>query len=210
MFSADVLTFREFMMGEPLPLATLQQVVLEFLRRARRCGRLRGAGRECLCERATHDARPRSSHRPTRSGSRRNCVPICGSGSTLPCAYAVSVEGGGCVCFRCARLATVTWWTCALLRPYQERNASRGVLVLAPADLIASKVVAYYQRRGQPKSGTDWRDLAMLLLTFPALKCDPGPVGECLQAAGAAPEVLAAWQAVVAQDIRPPEEDEEF
>jgi hypothetical protein len=32
MFSADVLTFREFMMGEPLPLATLQQAVLEFLR----------------------------------------------------------------------------------------------------------------------------------------------------------------------------------
>ena len=32
MFSADVLTFREFMMGEPLPLATLHQAVLEFLR----------------------------------------------------------------------------------------------------------------------------------------------------------------------------------
>ena len=32
MFGADVLTFREFMMGEPLPLATLQNAVLEFLR----------------------------------------------------------------------------------------------------------------------------------------------------------------------------------
>ena len=32
MFGADVLTFREFMMGEPLPLATLQHAVLEFLR----------------------------------------------------------------------------------------------------------------------------------------------------------------------------------
>lgn len=92
--------------------------------------------------------------------------------------------------------------------PGAERIA--GVLVLAPAALIASKVLAYHQRRGQPKSGTDWRDLAVLLLTFPALKCDPGPVGECLHTAGAAPEVLAAWQAVVAQDIRPTEEDEEF
>lgn len=32
MFGADVLTFREFMMSEPLPLATLQKSVLEFLR----------------------------------------------------------------------------------------------------------------------------------------------------------------------------------
>jgi hypothetical protein len=92
--------------------------------------------------------------------------------------------------------------------PEAERIA--GVLVLAPAELIASKVIAYHQRRGQPKSGTDWRDLAMLLLTFPALKCDPGPVRERLQAAGATPEVLAAWQAVVCQDIRPPEEDEDL
>lgn len=81
---------------------------------------------------------------------------------------------------------------------------------MAPADLIASKVIAYQQRRGQPKSGTDWRDLAMLLLTFPALKCDPGPVVERLRAAGADPEVLTVWKALVAQEIRPAEEDEEY
>jgi hypothetical protein len=61
------------------------------------------------------------------------------------------------------------------------------VLVVAPADLIAGKVIAYHQRRGQPKSGTDWRDVAMLLLTFPELKRDPGRVRDCLLAAGAAP-----------------------
>jgi len=32
MFRADVLTFREFIMGAPIPLDTLQQAVLEFLR----------------------------------------------------------------------------------------------------------------------------------------------------------------------------------
>jgi Nucleotidyl transferase AbiEii toxin, Type IV TA system len=92
--------------------------------------------------------------------------------------------------------------------PLAERIA--GVLVMAPAELIASKVIAYHQRRGQPKSGTDWRDLAMLLLTFPNLKRDPGPVNDRLHAAGADQEVLAAWKALVAQEIRPPEEDEEF
>ena len=60
------------------------------------------------------------------------------------------------------------------------------------------------------KIGHDWRDLVLMLLTFPALKCDHGPVGECLQAAGAAPEVLAAWKALVAQDIRRTQEDEAF
>ena len=74
-----------------------------------------------------------------------------------------------------------------------------GVLVLAPATFIASKVIAYQQRRGQPKSGTDWRDLALLLLTFPDLKCDTGPVVEQLHAAGATSEVLAVWHELVIQ-----------
>ena len=38
-----------------------------------------------------------------------------------------------------------------------------GVLVIAPVAIIAGKVQVYYQRRGQHKSGTDWRDLALLL-----------------------------------------------
>ncbi len=81
---------------------------------------------------------------------------------------------------------------------------------MAPAELIASKVVAYHQRRGQPKSGTDWRDLAMLLMTFPPLNSDSGPVSERLQAMGAAPEVLAEWKSLVAQEIRPTEEDGDY
>jgi hypothetical protein len=84
------------------------------------------------------------------------------------------------------------------------------VLVIAPADLIAGKVIAYHQRRGRPKSGTDWRDLAMLLLTFPELKHGPGPVRDCLRAAGADPLVLAVWEELVAQLIQPADEEGEF
>ena len=46
---------------------------------------------------------------------------------------------------------------------------------MSPPELIAHKVIAYHARRGQPKAGTDWRDLAMLLLTFPELKKEKGP-----------------------------------
>jgi len=84
------------------------------------------------------------------------------------------------------------------------------VLVVMPAELIAGKVIAYHQRRGKPKSGTDWRDLAMLLLTFPELKRDSGAVLERLQAAGADQAVLEVWKELVAQEIMPPNEDDEF
>jgi hypothetical protein len=84
------------------------------------------------------------------------------------------------------------------------------VLVIAPPELIASKVISYYRRRGKPKSGTDWRDIAMLLLQFPDLKGKAGPVADAIRAAAVEPEVLATWNDLVAQEIKPPDADEEF
>ena len=84
------------------------------------------------------------------------------------------------------------------------------VLVMSPAELIASKVIGYSARRGKPKSGTDWRDIAMLLLTFPELKNQTGDVMDHLQAAGVGEEVFAVWQELVALEIEPEDEDEEF
>ncbi len=92
--------------------------------------------------------------------------------------------------------------------PPSQRIAK--VLVASPEELIALKVIAYYQRRGQPKSGTDWRDVAMLLLTFPELKRDDGPVTECLKAEGAGEEVLNLWRDLVKQEIQSTAEDDEF
>lgn len=90
-----------------------------------------------------------------------------------------------------------------------ETRLIAQVLVIAPVDLIASKVVSYAQRRGSPKSGTDWRDLGMLL-SFPDFKRDSGPVTDLLLAMGAAPGVLDVWHDLVAQDIQPGNEDDEF
>jgi len=50
----------------------------------------------------------------------------------------------------------------------------------------------------------------MLLLTFPELKCKAGPVAERLHAANADPAVFTVWQELVVQDIRLPDEDDEF
>ncbi|MGD2182941.1 nucleotidyl transferase AbiEii/AbiGii toxin family protein [Lusitaniella coriacea] len=82
------------------------------------------------------------------------------------------------------------------------------VLVMSPTALIASKVISFHQRRGKPKSGTDWRDLAMLLLAFPELKRESGEVLEDLSAAGASEPILALWREVVAMEIESEEEDD--
>ena len=81
--------------------------------------------------------------------------------------------------------------------------------MMAPAELIASKVISYYQRQGKPKSGTDWRDLAMLLLAFPELKQESGEVLNCLTAVGASEPILELWREVVEMAIKP-EEDEGY
>ncbi len=84
------------------------------------------------------------------------------------------------------------------------------VLVMSPPALIAHKVVSYHGRRGQPKAGTDWRDLAMLLLTFPELKEEQGAVRQALGSMNASEEALKTWGQLVAQEIVQPEEDGEF
>ena len=84
------------------------------------------------------------------------------------------------------------------------------IQVMAPADLIASKVIAYHQRRGKPKSGTDWRDVTMLLLTFPELKTQKGDVTDRLHKLHTDPVVLEVWQELVSQEIEPEDDDDDW
>ena len=92
--------------------------------------------------------------------------------------------------------------------PPSQRIAQ--VLVVLPEELIALKVIAYHLRRGQPKSGTDWRDIAMLLLAFPDLKISDGLVAERLRAENAGEEVMKLWQELVNQKIQMMDEDDGF
>lgn len=209
MFSPGVLTFQEFVMQESLPLATLQSAVLEFLR-GRDDVAVFGAQAvnayvheprmtqdiDLISPRAAEFAQELRDHMSQQFHIAVRVREIGeGRGYRL---YQVQKSGN-------RHLVDV--------RPVQKLPATQRiaeVLVIAPGDLVAHKVMAYHQRRGNPKSGTDWRDLAMLLLTFPDLKRDPGPVTERLQAMGAPPEILAVWKELVAQEIKPADEDDEF
>jgi hypothetical protein len=92
--------------------------------------------------------------------------------------------------------------------PHAERI--EDVLVTSPPDLVAQKVISYHARRGQPKAGTDWRDLAMLLLAFPELKKEQGVVSDALLSMDANEEVTKTWRELVVQEIVKPKDDAEF
>jgi len=84
------------------------------------------------------------------------------------------------------------------------------VMVISPPELIAYKVIAYHARRGQPKAGTDWRDLAMLLLTFPELKKEQGPVSEAVKSLSAKDDVMKTWRELVEEELIEPDEENKF
>ncbi|HSE16524.1 MAG TPA: nucleotidyl transferase AbiEii/AbiGii toxin family protein [Pyrinomonadaceae bacterium] len=99
------------------------------------------------------------------------------------------------------------------LRPIEtlpQAELIDGIKVVTAAELIARKVISLHSRRGQPKSGTDWRDVAMLFLAFPDLKNESGPVSKILNSLGATEEEMRTWSEVVKQEISKPDDDSEF
>lgn len=206
-FGDGALTFQEFIMQEPLPLATIQDAVLEFLR-GREDAVLFGAqavNAYVDAPRMTQDVDLLSPRAQELAFELRDHLA-----RRFHIALRVRKLGEGRA-YRLFQVRKPRNRHLADLRAVAELPPAErvsGVLVVTPAELIASKVIALQRRRGQPKSGTDWRDLAMLLLKFPELKRQPGPVDDRLRAAGAGAEVFAAWKDLVAQEILA--EDDEF
>ena len=81
------------------------------------------------------------------------------------------------------------------------------IQVSSPLELIAAKVIAYHGRRGRPKAGTDWRDIAMLLLEFPALKAEVTPT---LHSKNVGAAVLQTWAEIENQQFTSENEDDDL
>lgn len=210
MFPTGALTFREFAMNEPLPLATIHQAVLEFLRR-RDDVALFGAQAVNAYVNAYVDE-PRMTQDvdvlATAAGAFAEEMR-----SFLAERFHIAVRvrevsaGQG---FHVFQLQTPKNRHLVDVRQVSSLPATRliaDVPVLAPLELIAAKVIAYSSRRGQPKSGADWRDLASLLLAFPQYKTPSGPVRDALLAAGADDDVLSTWTELATAKISPPEDE---
>ena len=207
--NAGILTFKEFAMREQLPLATIHEAVLEFLR-GRDDAVVFGAQAvnayvdeprmsqdiDLVSTRATDLAEELREHLSERFHIAIR-VRVIGAGKGYRLFQIQKPRNRHLVDVRTANSL-----------PNAERI--EDVLVISPPELIAYKVIAYHARRGQPKAGTDWRDLAMLLLTFPELKQEQGAVSEALESIGVNDDVMNAWRELVAQELIGPEEDGEF
>ncbi len=198
-------------MREPLPLATIQEAVLEFLRGRDDVAVFGAQAVNAYVEepRMTQDIDLLSLNARELTEELRELLS-----EKFHIAVRVREVGEG-KGFRIYQVQKTGNRHLADVRPVAQLPETRtieGIKVLSPAALVASKVVAYHSRRGQPKSGTDWRDLAVLLLTFPELKSETGEVPIILQNLSASEDVLQVWRELVAQEIKfeTPDEDLEF
>ena len=209
MVGDGALTFREFAMREPLPLATIHDAVLEFLR-GRDDAALFGAQAVNAYvdePRMTQDVDILSPRARELADEIRTCL-------SEKFHIAVRIrevhEGQGFRIYQVKRPRNRHLVDVRHVEKLPPVERVSDLLVVSPPELIANKVIARERRRDTPKSGTDWRDIAVLLLTFPELKRDPGPVRDRLEAAAATPAALEAWKGLVAQHILPEDEDSEF
>ena len=209
MFNAGVLTFREFAMREPLPLAMIQETLLEFLRGRDDVAVFGAQAVNAYVDepRMTQDIDLLSIHAKELAEELRELLS-----QKFHIAVRVREVGQG-KGFRIYQVQKKGNRHLADVRPVAQLPETRtieGIKVLSPAELVASKVISYHARRGKPKSGTDWRDLAVLLLTFPKLKSEASEVTEILKSSGADETLLQVWRELVAQEIELEETDEDL
>jgi len=209
MFGDGSLTFREFIMREPLPLATIQDAVLEFLR-GRTDAVLFGAQAvnayvdearmtqdvDILSPRAVElaeELRAYLSHRFQIAVRTRTVAS--GQGHRL---YQVRKPKN-------RHLADVR-----SVNALPAHQVVEEILVVPPAELISQKVQSMINRSKSAKGPTDLTDIRRLLLTFPDLKSAEGLVADCLRASGASGPVIEAWREIAAQDIVPENDDDGY
>lgn len=209
MLNAGVLTFGEFAMREQLPLASIHAAVLEFLR-GREDAVLFGAQAV-----NAYVAEPRMSQDIDLVSTR--AVELAEElREHLSERFHIAIrvraigDGKGYRLFQIQKPRNRHLVDLRTVKSLPHAERIEDVLVTSPPDLIAQKVISYHARRGQPKAGTDWRDLAMLLLTFPELKKERGAVSKALISTGAKDDVMKSWRELVAQEIAEPDDDGEF
>jgi len=196
-------------MREPLPLATVHEAVLEFMR-GREDAVVFGAtavNAYVLEPRMTQDIDLMSTRAPELAEEMRTYlserfhitvrVRVIGEGKGFR-VFQIRKEGN-------RHLVDVRPVTCLPASQHIEE-----VPIVSPPDLIALKVVSYNTRRGKPKSFLDRRDLAMLLLAFPNLKTESGPVEDSLKSLGASEGVMNFWRELVSEEIQESSDEDEF
>lgn len=207
MFGHGALSFREFAMKEPLPLATIHDAVLEFLRHRDDAVLFGAQAVNAYVDepRMTQDVDVLSTRAADLAEELRAML-----NERFQVAVRVREVGEG-LGFRVYQVRKPDNRHLVDLRqvdtlPPTEQIAD--VRVLEPAELVISKLTAWVSRRGKPKAGTDWRDLALLLLTFPELRDQGSSIDQRLRESGADEAVLAAWEEMRHQALSREDDDD--
>lgn len=164
MFGDGALTLREFVMRDPLPLATIHAAILEFLR-ARPDAVLFGAQAVNAYvdePRMTQDVDILSTRARELAEELRAHLA-----AEFTIATRVGEVAGG-TGFRVYQVRQPKNRHLADVRPVAAMPPTRvigGINVPTPEELIARKVIGLTQRLAQPKGDTDRRDLKLLLLS---------------------------------------------
>jgi hypothetical protein len=209
MLNAGVLTFKEFAMREPLPLASIHEAVLEFLR-----------GRDdVVVFGATavnaYVAEPRMTQgidlMSTRAPELAEELRVHLSELFHIAVRVREVRAGeGYRLFQMQKTGNRHLVDVRPVKSLPNSQTVDDIHVLTPPELIASKVSSYHSRQGQPKGFSDQRDLAIPGLTFPEFKVEAGAVSDTLKSIGATAAEMSTWRELVAQEIPPTNDDNEF
>lgn len=208
MLNADVLTFQEFVMHEPLPLSKIQEAILEFLK-GRDDAVLFGAQAvnayvsesratqdvDILSTRAKDLAEELREHLSERFHIAVRVREIGDKGLRI---YQTRKEGN-------RHLVDVR-----IENEFPATREIEQIRVLTPVELIASKVISFRSRYGQAKSWSDRRDLTLLLNRFPELKVLGGEVEIALENRNADAATKNFWYELVEQDLVIEDEDNDL
>jgi hypothetical protein len=209
MLNAGVLTFKEFAMREPLPLAAIHDAVLEFVRGRDDVVVFGATAVNAYVDepRMTQDIDLMSTRASEIAEELREHLS-----ERFHIAVRVRTvrEDKGYRLFQIQKTGNRHLVDVRPVKSLPHSEVLEEIRVLAPAELIAHKAVSFHSRQGQPKGFTDMRDLAVLFLKFPEMKSESGAVGAALKTLGASTEEMNTWRQLVIQELIAPRDDDEF
>jgi Nucleotidyl transferase AbiEii toxin, Type IV TA system len=202
-------TFHEIIMNDPLPKGVIQQAVVDFLK-----GRDDAAIFGAMAVNAYIDERRMTEDIDIVSNRAKDLAEELRQHLNNKFHIAVRLRTvRNEIGFRLYQVAKPKNRHLVDVRPVKSLPPTQrleGVLVVTPVELVVGKVISYVRRKGKPKSFTDRRDLAHMLLRFPELKVDEGIVRKRLEAEGADEQTISTWRDLVAEEILPEEEDDDM
>lgn len=206
MLNAEILTLQEFVTHDPLPLSKIQGAILEFLQ-GRDDTVLFGAqavNAYVKEPRATQDVDLMSTR---ASELAEELKEFLGDRFNIAVRVREVAGGRGLRIYQLRKEGNRHLVDVRKVDALPESERIDNLDVLSPLQLIVSKVVSYHSRRGNPKSGTDWRDIGELLLRFPELK---SAVAEQLLTHERSDELTETWRSVAEFRFEAPDKDDDL